>query len=190
MRNQNGVQTHFATLKSISQAHTKSKSLCEFKQSLKTSFKGLQALNPFRTPHLLIVKPSITLRRPSFHRLSLHWMPRGQPFEEATYISHPISDMARIRGAHTDPSLSREPRPRASSPRDSTSQAPEAPTVPSSEGEVPCNPSQRRYKTRRPPTSLPLEPSIHCTLAKRIRTSGPRESSRHSQPDPGALADS
>ncbi|RVW59602.1 hypothetical protein CK203_100689 [Vitis vinifera] len=130
------------------------------------------------------------LATPKLPSAFLHWMPRGQPFEEVTYTAHSISDMARIRGGHTDPSLSREPRPRASSPRDSTSQAPEAPTVPSSEGEVPCNPSQRRYKTRRPPTSLPLEPSIHCTLAKRIRTSGPRESSRHSQPDPGALADS
>ncbi|RVW21572.1 hypothetical protein CK203_115640 [Vitis vinifera] len=66
-------------------------------------------------------------------------MPHGQPFEEATYISHPISDMARIRGAHTDPSLSREPRPRASSPQDS-SQAPEALTVPSFEDGVPSNP--------------------------------------------------
>ena len=76
---------------------------------------------------------------PCNHHLSLHRMSHGQPFEEATYISHPISDMARIRGAHTDPSLSREPRPRASSPQDS-SQAPEALTVPSFEDGVPSNP--------------------------------------------------
>nr|CAN83604.1 hypothetical protein VITISV_018020 [Vitis vinifera] len=65
--------------------------------------------------------------------------------------------MARIKGGHIDPSLSREPRPRASPPWDSTSQAPEAPTVPSSEGGVPFNPSQHRYAIRRPPTSPPPE---------------------------------
>ncbi|RVX11547.1 hypothetical protein CK203_015785 [Vitis vinifera] len=42
----------------------------------------------------------------------------------------------------------------------STSQAPQAPTVPSSEGEVPSNPPQCRYATRRPSTSPPLEPSV------------------------------
>nr|CAN79126.1 hypothetical protein VITISV_032911 [Vitis vinifera] len=67
--------------------------------------------------------------------------------------------MARIKGGHTDSSLSRNQRPRASFPQDSTSQAPEAPTIPSSE-------------------------------AKRVRTSGPGESSRPSQPDPRAPIDS
>ncbi|KAL6334697.1 hypothetical protein AAG906_021254 [Vitis piasezkii] len=56
--------------------------------------------------------------------------------------------MARIRGGHTNPSVSREARPRASSPQDS-SQAPQAPTVPSSKGGVPSSPPQRRYSTRR-----------------------------------------
>ena len=98
--------------------------------------------------------------------------------------------MARIKGGHIDPSLSREPRPRASPPWDSTSQAPEAPTVPSSEGGVPFNPSQHRYAIRRPPTSPPPESSARRTPAKRAKTLSPGESSRHSQPDPWAPRDS
>ncbi|RVW66388.1 Retrovirus-related Pol polyprotein from transposon 17.6 [Vitis vinifera] len=65
-------------------------------------------------------------------------------------------------------------------------QAPEVPTIPSSDGRVPSNPPQRQYKTWRPPTSPLPESSVHRTPTKRVRTSGPRESSRHSQPDPRA----
>nr|CAN79947.1 hypothetical protein VITISV_029084 [Vitis vinifera] len=64
--------------------------------------------------------------------------------------------MTRIRGGHTDSSLSCNPRPRASSPQDSTTQALEASTIPSSEGGVPSNPSQRRYETRIPLTTPEL----------------------------------
>ena len=103
--------------------------------------------------------------------------------------------MAWIRRGHTDSSLSRNPRPRASTPQDSTSQAPEAPTIPSSEGGVPSNPSQRRYETRRllttpGATSSRLESSVHRTPTKRAKTSGPGELSRPSQPDPRAPVDS
>ena len=103
--------------------------------------------------------------------------------------------MARIRGGHTDSSLSREPRPKACSPQDSTSQAPEAPTIPSFEGGVPSNPPQHRYETRRPlttpgTTSSRPETSIRRTPAKRVRTSGLGKSSRSSQPDPRAPIDS
>ena len=83
-----------------------------------------------------------------------------------------------------------EVTPRASSPQDSTFQAFEAPTVPSSKGGVPSNPLQRRYATRRPPTSPPPEPSVRRIPPKRIRTSGPGELSRHSQPDPRAPTNS
>ena len=120
-------------------------------------------------------------------------MPRDHPFEDGTHTtqaSHSISHMACIRGGHTDPSLSRKPRPRAFSPWDSTSQALEAPTIPTSEGGVPSNPPQRWYLTQRPPASPPPEPSVHRTPTKKVRTSGPRESSRHSQPDPRAPFDS
>nr|CAN64057.1 hypothetical protein VITISV_024949 [Vitis vinifera] len=55
---------------------------------------------------------------------------------------------------------------------------------------MPFNPPQRLYETQRPPTSPPLEPSVRRTPAKRARTSGLGESSRHSQPDPQAPADS
>ncbi|RVW63271.1 hypothetical protein CK203_058646 [Vitis vinifera] len=68
--------------------------------------------------------------------------------------------------------------------------APEAPTVPSSEGGVPFNPSQHRYAIRRPPTSPPPESSARRTPAKRAKTLSPGESSRHSQPDPWAPRDS
>ena len=83
-----------------------------------------------------------------------------------------------------------EVTPRASSPQDSTFQAFEAPTIPSSEGGVPSNPPQRRYATRRPPTSPPSEPSVRRIPPKRIRTSSPGELSRHSQPNPRAPTDS
>nr|CAN82977.1 hypothetical protein VITISV_026122 [Vitis vinifera] len=76
--------------------------------------------------------------------------------------------MTRIRGGHTDPSVSREARLRASAPQDSF-QAPQAPTVPSFEGVVLSSPPQHRYSTRRPPTSPPPEPSIHCIPPKRAR---------------------
>ena len=96
--------------------------------------------------------------------------------------SQSILTMARIRRGHTDPSVSREQRPRASPPFDS-SQAPVAQTIPSSEGGIPSSPPQRRYATWRPLTSPPPEPSVHRVSPKRARTSGPRESSRHPQPD-------
>ncbi|RVW94413.1 Retrovirus-related Pol polyprotein from transposon opus [Vitis vinifera] len=77
-------------------------------------------------------------------------------------------------------------RLRASSPQDSH----QVETIPSFEGGVPSNPPQHRYATRRPPTSPPLEPSVRCIPPKRVRTSGLGETSRHSQPEPQALADS
>ncbi|RVX04723.1 hypothetical protein CK203_025025 [Vitis vinifera] len=82
--------------------------------------------------------------------------------------------MTCIRGGHTNPSASREARPRAPSPQDS-SQAPQVPIIPSSEGGVPSSPPQRRYLTRRPPTSPPPKPSVHPIPPKRAKTSGPGE---------------
>ncbi|RVW92544.1 hypothetical protein CK203_039435 [Vitis vinifera] len=90
--------------------------------------------------------------------------------------------MTCIRGSHIDPSASCEAQPSASAPQDS-SQASQDPTIPSSEGGVPSSPPQRRYSTRRPPNSSPLEPSVHCIPPKRVKTSGPEETSRHAQPD-------
>nr|CAN76509.1 hypothetical protein VITISV_016887 [Vitis vinifera] len=74
--------------------------------------------------------------------------------------------MVLIRGCHTNPSASCETRPSASIPQDS-SQASQAPTVPSSEG----------------------GPSVHRIPPKTVRTSGPEETSRHAQPDSQGLAD-
>ena len=140
-----GVQTHFAILEKFRKPYAKSNNLCENQWSLKSLFKPLQALSSFRTSHLPIAKASITLRRPSFHsfspldasRLPIWRRDPHRTYETQIRASHSISDMARIRGGHTDSSLSRNPKPRASSPQDSTSQAPEASTIPSSEGGCP-----------------------------------------------------
>ncbi|RVX11503.1 Gag-Pol polyprotein [Vitis vinifera] len=71
--------------------------------------------------------------------------------------------------------------------------AAEAPRIPHSKSGAASGPSfptlQRRYETRRPPTtprattSRP-ESSVRCPLAKRARTLGPGESFRVSQPEP------
>ena len=113
---------------------------------------------------------------------------RGDPYRirgTQTRASYSIFDMVWIRGGHTDSSLSRNSRPRASSPQDLTSQAPETPTIPSFESGVPLNPPQCRYETRRPSTtpgttSSRLKSLVHYTPAKRARISGPKESSRPS----------
>ena len=86
--------------------------------------------------------------------------------------------MAHTRGGHTDASLTWEP----------TSQAPKAASIPSSEGGVPSSPHQRRYETRRSPTTPGVtyscpESSARRTSAKRARTSGLGESSRPSHPN-------
>ena len=69
----------------------------------------------------------------------------------------------------------------------------EAPQIPPSEGGTPTSPSspapQRRYETRRPPTTLEastlrLESSVQHPPAKRARTLGPGESFRASQHEP------
>ena len=122
-------------------------------------------------------------------QFSCHSTPRGHQFEEATSASRPISAIARIRGGHTDPLVSREARPSSSAPRDS-SQAFQAPTVPSSEGDMPSSPPQRWYLTRRPPTSPPPESSVCRIPPKRAKTSSPGETSRHAHPDSQALTDS
>ncbi|XP_034700966.1 gibberellin-regulated protein 14-like [Vitis riparia] len=81
--------------------------------------------------------------------------------------------MARIMEGHTNSSLSRNPRPRTSSSQDSTSQALEALTIPSSEGGVPSNPPQRRYEMWKPSstpevTSSRPESLVRHTSAKRL----------------------
>ncbi|RVW57929.1 hypothetical protein CK203_112443 [Vitis vinifera] len=148
------------------------------KGHLKIPFKDLQSLYLFRTTHPLLRKAHCHLAQ-QFHH---HSTPYGHQEEEETSASRPISAMAPIRGGHTDSPASREARPSAFAPQDS-SQAPQAPTVPSSEGGVPSNPPQCRYLTRRPPTSPSPEPSIHRIPLKRARTSGPKETSRHAQPN-------
>ena len=155
------------------------------KSLLKIIFKDLQSLCLFCMAHSLLRKAQRHLAK----WFSLHSMPRGHQFEESTSTSCLSSAMARIRGGHTDPSVSCEARPSASAPQDS-SQVPQAPNVLSFEGGVPSSPPQRRYSSRRPPTSLLPEPSVHHIPPKRARTSGPGETSRHSQPKPQAPVDS
>ncbi|KAL6347463.1 hypothetical protein AAG906_025708 [Vitis piasezkii] len=82
-------------------------------------------------------------------------------------------------------------RPRASPARDSTFEAPQAPAIPPSEGGVPYNPPQRRYETRRPPTtpraiiSRPKR-SVRHPPAKKAKVLGSGESSTPPQPQPPA----
>ena len=61
-------------------------------------------------------------------------------------------------------------------------EAPQASAVPPSEGGVTPSPPQRRYETRRPPTTPRVsnsrpKKSIRHLLAKKARVSGPGESS-------------
>ena len=175
------MRTQFVTQKPISQPCEFQWSLCKIptvrgktKGHLKSLYKDLLSLFSFRTSHSPLRK---TLHHLA-NQFSLQWTSCNQPCEEATYTSHSILTMAHIRGGHTGPSVYREARPRASSPQDS-SQVPQAPTVLSSECGVPSSPPQRRYSTRRPPTSPPPEPSVHRIPPKRVRTSGLGETSRH-----------
>ena len=95
--------------------------------------------------------------------------------------------MAKTRGAQTASPSARNPRPKASPARDFIVEAPQASAIPPFEGEVPSNPPQRRYKTRRPPTTLGAstsrpKKSVCRPPVKKARISGPRESSAPPQP--------
>nr|CAN62062.1 hypothetical protein VITISV_010407 [Vitis vinifera] len=102
--------------------------------------------------------------------------------------------MAQTRGASPAPSPRCTTRQKPSSaqvPSDSLSLATEAPRIPHSEGGEAIGPFspifQRRYETRRPPTtpwattSCP-ESSVRCPSTKRAKTSGPGESFRAFEP--------
>ena len=100
--------------------------------------------------------------------------------------------MAKTRGAHAASLSTRNPRPRASPARDSTSEAPQAPAIPPSEGGVPSNPPQRRYKMRKPPstprasTSCPKR-SVRRPSTKKAKVLGLRESFAPPQPQSPAI---
>ena len=100
--------------------------------------------------------------------------------------------MAKTRGAHATSPSTRNPRPRASPVRDSKSEAPQALAIPPFEGRVPSNPPQRRYETRRPPTtpgtstSCPNR-SVCRPPAKKAKVSSPGESFAPPQPQPPAI---
>ena len=68
-----GVQTQFATLKSISQACANSKSPCKKKRSLKSLFKDLQALLSVRTPNSPLWNPPPHCK--SLHHLATPKLP-------------------------------------------------------------------------------------------------------------------
>ena len=95
--------------------------------------------------------------------------------------------MAKTKGAHAASPSTHNPRPRASPAWDSTSEAPQAPAIPLFEGRVPSNPSQRRYETRKPPTTP--EASTLCPKrlvrrppTKKAKVSGLGKSSAPPQP--------
>ncbi|RVW12777.1 hypothetical protein CK203_108796 [Vitis vinifera] len=97
--------------------------------------------------------------------------------------------MAKTIGAHVASPSARNPRPRASPTRDSTSEALQASIIPHSEGGVQSRPPQCRNETRRPPTTLGASTSrpnklVYRLPTKKARVSGPRESSAPPQPQP------
>ena len=90
--------------------------------------------------------------------------------------------MAKTRGAHIASPSARNPRPRALPVQDSISEAPQASAIPPSKGGVPSSPSQPRYETRRPPTTLGAstshpKKSVHRLPTKKAKISGPGETS-------------
>ncbi|RVW87065.1 hypothetical protein CK203_048373 [Vitis vinifera] len=69
------------------------------------------------------------------------------------------------------------------------SEAPQAPTIPPSEGGVPLSPRQHRYETKRPPTTLGAntsrpKKSVRRPPAKKARVASQEESSTPPQPQP------
>ncbi|KAL6322871.1 hypothetical protein AAG906_020905 [Vitis piasezkii] len=71
-------------------------------------------------------------------------------------------------------------------------EAPQAPAIPPSEDGVPPSPLQRRYQTRRPPTtpwvnSSGPKKSVSHPPIKKARVSGPVESSEPPQPQPPTI---
>ena len=99
--------------------------------------------------------------------------------------------MAKTRGACVASPSTCNPRPRASPARDSTSEAPQASTIPPFEGGVHSNPPQHRYEMRRPPTTPGASTSrpkklVHRPPTKKAKVLGPEESSTPPQPQPPA----
>ncbi|RVW63261.1 Pol polyprotein [Vitis vinifera] len=92
-----------------------------------------------------------------------------------------------IKKVNKDLNRARMKRPRASPARDLTSEAPQASTIPSSEGGVPSSPPRCKYEMRRPPTtpgastSRPKK-SIRRPPMKKAKVSGLGESSTAPQP--------
>ncbi|RVW56714.1 hypothetical protein CK203_075066 [Vitis vinifera] len=100
--------------------------------------------------------------------------------------------MAKTRGAHIASPSARNPRPRALPVQDSISEAPQASAIPPSKGGVPSSPSQPRYETRRPPTTLGAstshpKKSVHRLPTKKAKISGPGESSPPPQLQPPTI---
>ena len=119
-------KTHFATLPipTVSMRNTNGQG--EIKRSLKQAYlKTSKASIHFASPICSLRNPAPPCES-AFSLVDVLWTSCGHPFEEVTSTSQPISAMMRIRGGHTDPSVSREARPRASSPQDS-SKAPQVP---------------------------------------------------------------
>ena len=120
--------------------------------------------------------------------------PRNQhaPFGTQAKQFLSISAMSKTRGAHAASPSTCNPRPRASPTWDSTSEAPQAPAIPLSEGGVPSNPPHCRYETRRPSTIPGASTSCPKRLvrhppAKKAKVSGLGESSAPPQPQPPAI---
>nr|CAN74379.1 hypothetical protein VITISV_013672 [Vitis vinifera] len=127
-----------------------------------------------------------SIGRPEVVRLK-RTTPRTSAYPMDTSLS--ISAMAKMRRAQVASPSARNTRPRASPARDSMSEAPQASAIPPFEGGVQPSPPQRKYETRRPPTtpgasnSRPKKSNYRPPI-KRTRVLGPGESSAPPQPQP------
>ena len=100
--------------------------------------------------------------------------------------------MAKMRGAKTLFPSARNSRPRASPVRDSMTEPPQPPIMPPSEDGALPSPHQRRYQTRRPPTtpgasSSHPKKSVSRPPTKKARVSSPVEPSEPPQPHPPTI---
>ena len=140
---------------------------------------------------LQVVKPKNFRGSPpkEAHKLCVWRGPFRTPPRTLWNTSLSIAAMDKTRGTQVASSSAHNTKPRASPTRDSMSEASQASTIPPSEGGVPPSPPQRRYKMRRPLTTLEAsnsrpKKSIHRPPTKKVRVSSLWESFAPPQPQP------
>ncbi|RVW88285.1 hypothetical protein CK203_038720 [Vitis vinifera] len=137
------LQVHFPFFQPANQLANQVAKWGNFHSKLQKSLSSCEAPN---SEHLLHWKPEVVCLKRK------HLATQHAPYGTQAKQFSPFQPWPRQEEPSMSPST-RNPRPRASLAWDSISEAPQAPTIPPSEGGVPSNPPQRRYETRRPPTT-------------------------------------